>query len=163
MVSKTSLHAHQSYLPASHNASNLLTMGNTNRTQTSSTSQITPPSCSHYLSPSRTAKGIPTHINKYLTSAVRPKTASSYETYGRKWTDFCSQRKANSSLPTVMDVLEFLHHFTDNGTKKLGGRYFPRIIAALKWKLHPRVHKVLEHVYIRRFMDAYFNTNPPPP
>ena len=52
---------------------------------------------------------ISSNVANVIIQSWRPATQKQYTVYINRWTQFCHEREVNLMLPSVNDVLEFLH------------------------------------------------------
>ena len=122
------------------------------------------PSSSNNIHESHDARRIPSHINYFISGGIRFRTQANYRGDCESWLKFCKERERNPYTPSLTDILEFLYYRAEKTKfKAVGPSFFQQTGSALKWVVNASHHPNLEHVYVKHFIQGYFNKNPPPP
>jgi hypothetical protein len=107
-------------------------------------------------------EGISPQVTEFLIKSWRDGTQRQYQTYIRKWLQYCSRQQCSAFSPSVNTVLEFLLEMFHTGKDGDGLSYstINTVRSALSTIIRIDNKPIGQHALVTRFLKAAFNERP---
>ena len=118
------------------------------------------PSYMSFVRRSYEKQRIPKNVTDILLSSWRPSTSKQYDSYLKRWEEYCDRRKINSFYASVNDVMMFLTELYESDIGYSGINTAKSALSNVVVLSDCQHVSVGQHPVIKRFLKGVFNKRP---